>query len=288
RSRKASGTSSAVRDLQGMRPRRTMDGRGHGFCRALARFVAILTVLGDGVPAAAHDLSPLQDRFERIVESARADVGVALIHLESGARLDVHGNWRFPMASVYKLPIAVELLSQISQGALTLDRPVTIGTSDIRACCTLSRRHPKGGVMLSVAELLELMIVDSDNTAGDAVLRLVGGPAVVEKRLHALGFNGIKVNRYEGDIAFEMDGVFNPPPKEHWTLELQRRLIAEVPPEALRAARARYTGGDWRDTATPGDMALLLARLQSGSLLPRPATDRLLDLLTRVKTGPHR
>src|SRR5262245_22767796 len=135
-----------------------MDGRCHDSCRALAGCVAILTVLCGGVPAAAHDLSPLQDRFERIVESARADVGVALIHVESGARLDVHGDRRFPMASVYKLPIAVELLSQVSLGALTLDRQVTIGSSDIRACCTLSRRHPKGGVMLSVAELLELMI----------------------------------------------------------------------------------------------------------------------------------
>jgi len=265
-----------------------MDGPGNHFRLAHARFVAILAVLCGGVPAAADDLSSLQTTFGRIVETAHAEVGVALIHVESGARLDVHGDRRFPMASVYKLPIAIELLSQISHGELTMDRQVTIGPSDIRACCTLSRRHPKGGVTLSAGELLELMIVESDNTAGDALLKLVGGPAVVERHLHALGFTGINVNRYEGDIAFEMDGVFNPPPKEQWTLEMQRRLIAEVKPDAMRAARARYTGGDWRDTATPDDMALLLVRLQSGTLLPRPATDLLLDLLTRAKTGPRR
>ena len=32
------------------------------------------------------------------------------------------------------------------------------------------------------------MIIESDNTAGDAVLEAVGGPPVVERRLHALGF----------------------------------------------------------------------------------------------------
>ncbi len=265
-----------------------MDGAEAHFRLTRVRPLVVLAVLCYGVPAAAHDLSSLRTTFGRIVDSAHAEVGVTLIHVESGARLDVHGDRRFPMASVYKLPIAIELLSQVSQGTLTLDRQVAIGPSDIRACCTLSRRHPKGGVTLSAGELLELMIVESDNTACDAVLRLVGGPAVVDRHLHALGFTGINVNRYEGVIAFEMDGVFNPPPQEQWTLEMQRRLIAEVTPEALRKARARYTDGDWRDTSTPDDMALLLVRLQSGTLLPRPATDLLLGLLTRVKTGPRR
>src|SRR5206468_12728580 len=61
------------------------------------------------------------------------------------------------------LPIAIELLSQIAQGPLTVDRAVPIGPSDIRACCTLSRHHPKGGVTLSVGELLELMIMESED-----------------------------------------------------------------------------------------------------------------------------
>jgi beta-lactamase class A len=233
------------------------------------------------------DLTSLEAKFDRIVRAARGEVGVSLIHVESGARVAVHGDQRFPMASVYKLPIALELLTQVSQGMLTLDRQVPILASDIRACCTLSRRHPNGGVTLTAGELLELMIVESDNTAADAVLKLVGGPAVVEKRMRALGFDAINVNRYEGDIAFEMDGVLNPPPQAQWTLELQRRLIAEVPPAALRAARMRYTR-DPRDTATPDDMARFLARLQLGNLLSRAQTDLLLELMARAKTGPHR
>jgi beta-lactamase class A len=36
------------------------------------------------------------------------------------------------MASVYKLPIAIELLAQVSAGTLSLDRPIALAPSDIR------------------------------------------------------------------------------------------------------------------------------------------------------------
>ena len=233
------------------------------------------------------DLSALEATFSRLVGGARAEVGVALIHVESGARLAIRGDERFPMASVYKLPIALELLTQVSQRRMEMAREVTLGPSDIRACCTLSRRHPRGGVAMTVAELLELMIVESDNTASDAVLKLVGGPAVVQQRMRALGFTAINVNRYEGQTLLEMAGVQQPPPETEWTLELERRLISEVPISEVMAARARYTR-DPRDTATPDEMARLLGRLQLGNLLPAEQSNLLLDLMARAKTGPQR
>jgi beta-lactamase class A len=237
--------------------------------------------------ASGPGLSALEEKFARIVDRSRGQVGVSLIHVETGATVAVRGDQRFPMASVYKLPIAIELLTQIARRLLTWERTVTLAPSDIRACCTLSRRHPRGGVSITAGELLELMIVESDNTASDAVMRLVGGPAVVERRMRALGFNAINVNRYEGDINFEMTGVVNPPPQAEWTLELQYRLISEVTPQALREARERYTS-DPRDTSTPDEMARLLGRLQLGNLLPPQYTELLLDRMARVKTGPRR
>ena len=179
-------------------------------------------------------------------------------------------------------------LAQVAAGRLTLDRPIALAPSDIRACCTLSRRHPRGGVTVTAGELLELMIVESDNTASDAILKLVGGPPIVERRMRTLGFDSINVNRFEGDINFEMTGVAHPPPEAEWTLDLQYQLISEVTPEALREARARYTTSDPRDTSTPDDMARLLGRLQLGDLLPPQPTTLLLDLMARVKTGRRR
>jgi beta-lactamase class A len=252
-----------------------------------ALFVVILFCLACPAAASGPDLSRLEATFDRVIRTSGGEVGVALVHVETGARLSIHGDQRFPMASVYKLPIAVELLAQVALGKVSLDRTVTIGPSDIRACCTLSRRHPRGGITLTAGELLELMMVESDNTSADAALRLVGGPPMVQRRLRSLGFEAISVDRYEGDINFEMTGVENPPPQDQWTLEMQYRLISEVTPQALRDARARYVR-DPRDSATPDEMARFLEALQAGALLPRTATARLLNLMLRARTGPAR
>ena len=112
------------------------------FCLPLALVLLV------SVPVAAQkpDLTTLETTFKRIAGTARGRVGVALIHLESGATLHLRGDERFPMASVVKLPIAIEVLKQVAERTITLDRAVWLAASDIRPCCTIERRHPQGGV----------------------------------------------------------------------------------------------------------------------------------------------
>src|SRR5262245_62265596 len=91
--------------------------------------------------ASGPDLSLLEDKIDSIISRSRGTVGVSLIHVESGATLSVRGDERFPMASVYKLPIAIELLAQVSAGALSLDRAIALAAGDLRGCCTPPRTH---------------------------------------------------------------------------------------------------------------------------------------------------
>lgn len=257
---------------------------------SLARLLAASALVAlISAPAAAQklDLTPLEQTVKRIAGASRGRIGVALIHLESGASLHVRGHERFPMASVVKLPIAIEVLTQVAERKLTLNRAVWLGPSDIRPCCTIERRHANGGVSFTVMELLELAMVESDNTAADALLKLVGGTDVVERRLRAMGFQQINVDRSEGQLLLDMAGVTYAPPPDVWTVELQRRLVADVDRASLDLGRARYLS-DQRDTATPYETAQLLGRLQLGDLLPRAETDLLLSLMIRTTTGPRR
>ncbi len=257
--------------------------------QALRLCLLLTTVLLVSAPAAAQkpDLTKLEATVARIAGAARGRMGVALIHLESGATLDVRGDERFPMASIVKLPIAIEVLSQAAARTLTLDRAVWLDANDIRPCCTLERRHPNGGASLTVSELLELAIIESDNTAADALLDLVGGVNVVQRRLRALRFEKTSVDRTEGQLLLDMAGVMNAPPTEQWTVELQRKLVADVDRESLRIGRARYLT-DRRDTSTPNETAQLLGRLQLGDLLPSTETHLLLSTMLHTTTGTRR
>src|SRR5688572_17459534 len=140
--------------------------------------IPLVFILASSAFAQKPDVSPLQSTFERIAGAARGRVGIALIHLESGSTVNVRGHERFPMASIVKLPIAIEVLKQVAERKLTLDRAVWLAPSDIRPCCAIERRHPKGGVSRTVRELLELAMIESDNTAADALLKVAGGPDV--------------------------------------------------------------------------------------------------------------
>jgi beta-lactamase class A len=256
-------------------------------CARLFLVFAFMLLAGSSASAEKPDLAPLETMVQRIVDKARGRIGVALIHLESGATFNVRGHERFPMASVVKLPIAIEVLKQVVERKLTLDHLVWIGPNDIRPCCTIERRHPNGGVSRTVSELLELAIVESDNTAADALLKLVGGPNVVEKRLRSLGFHHINIDRTEGQLLLDMAGVTSAPPSDQWTVELQRRLVSEVDREALNRGRERYLT-DERDTTTAYETAQLLGRLQLGDLLPQAETTLLLTHLLQTTTGTRR
>src|SRR5512132_2769801 len=62
-------------------------------------------------PAAAAALpADLAEIFARAEREAGGHLGVALLHVESGERFSYHGTERFPMQSVFKLPLAIEVL----------------------------------------------------------------------------------------------------------------------------------------------------------------------------------
>jgi len=100
-------------------------------------------------------------------------MGFTAIHIETGRRITLRGSERFPMASTYKLPIAVQLLRlcrRRQQNGLT----TSFGLDQRfppRGCSVTGQVFKFGESSLSVRVLLELMLTVSDNTASDLILR---------------------------------------------------------------------------------------------------------------------
>ncbi|HEX7998107.1 MAG TPA: class A beta-lactamase, subclass A2 [Pyrinomonadaceae bacterium] len=210
-------------------------------------------------PAASTAASPtaspnkLREQMEQIATGAGGRVGAAVLLIETGETVALNGEQRFPMQSVYKLPIAMAVLRQVDEGVLRLEQKVRVEKEDLvgaRLHSPLRDGYPRG-TELSLENLLRFAISQSDGTASDVLMRLAGGPDVVMKYLHELGVNGLVVVNTEKELGQDQ------------SLQYQ----------------------NW---AAPESVLVLLRALQEGRGLSAESRALLLRLMTETPTGPKR
>lgn len=233
-------------------------------------------------------LQTLEREITRLAKVSGGVAGVTAIHLETGRRVSLNGADRFPMASTFKVPIAVQLLTRIDKGEIKLDQMIEIKQSDLHpGSGTISDLFNKGGLALSVRNLLELMLLISDNSATDVLLRTAGGPEAVTARMRALGIEGISVNRSTAQLIADWAGVSTLPPQDQWTPVTFFVAFAAVKPEDRKTAATKFDS-DPRDTSTPDGMAALLERIYRKDILKPESADLLMDIMRRCRTGDTR
>jgi beta-lactamase class A len=252
--------------------------------------LAALPLVISSVAAQGGDpnLRRLESEIGRLGAISGGKVGVGIIHLETGRELFVNGAEPFPMASTFKVPVAVELLTRVQAGRVRLDSMVNVRPSDLHpGSGTLTSLFNDPGVSLSVHNLLELMLLISDNSATDMVLRVAGGASAVNARLASLGINGISVDRPTIQLIADVIGVRNLGPETAWSPAAFDPMSRTVLPAVRQAARTAFYQ-DRRDTATPEGMARLLAKIWRGEALGPERTAQLLDIMLRCETGAAR
>ncbi|HEX6177163.1 MAG TPA: serine hydrolase, partial [Thermoanaerobaculia bacterium] len=181
----------------------------------------------------------LQERIDRITTDIDSTVGVAALHVESGRRIGIRANERFPMGSVNKFPIAVAFLRDVDARRLSLSDEITIQPSEFAPNHSPIRVRAKGQpVTLTLREVLEATVRNSDNTAADALLRLAGGAAAVTRTLTSAGVTGIDISRSKQQLGADLD----------------------------RPDGAEKLVTDERDTTTPAAMLALLERFYARQL----------------------
>jgi len=259
--------------------------------RARLPVLSALLVLGLlPLPAAAQTagdpgLERLRSEIERLTPLSAGTMGVGIIHLESGAEVYVNGDEPFPMASTFKVPVAVRLLTMVREGSLRLDSMITVRESDLHpGSGEISHLLDDPGVSLSVRNLMELMLLISDNSATDILLRTAGGGAAVRARLAELGIAGISVDRPTIELIADWVGVKGLPPEGERTPAAYQALQRALTDVDRAAARETFYG-DTRDTATPRGMAGLLRAVWNRDALDEAGTALLLDIMFRCETS---
>lgn len=219
--------------------------------------------------------------LERGVPHAR--LGVAVKDLGTGRTWVYRGGERFPLQSVFKLPLAWAVMQQVDREKIRLDGTLLVRRQDIQIPTTVLTTVPAKGKRFTVRRLVEMAVQESDNTAADLLMGRIGGPAAVTGAIAQSGFRG---DRYERELQRDSVGLqgFR---GSVATEAAYTAALARVPAGDRVAAFERYLR-DPRDTSTPEAMLAFLERFAKGEGL-RPASQRvLMKIAVETMTGPDR
>jgi len=174
-------------------------------------------------------LATAEPSIQAIAEPAGGTVGFAAMELASGRSLGLKRNESFPMQSVFKLPIAIEVLRQVDEGKIDLDHEILLGADDAREGVTTIVLPSR----MTVRKLLEAMVVSSDNVACDRLLALVGGPRAVDARMRGLGVEGIAIRFSEREMtAGKGDNTATPAAMVALLVRMARQGLGLLPTSA--------------------------------------------------------
>ena len=215
--------------------------------------LAMVTVGCAGVPPAG-DPHLLQE-ISATAASVDGRVGAGVLNLDMGQVTLVRSDDRFPMHSVYKLPIAMAVLHEVDAERWKLDQAIHIEPSDYvpqGVHSPLRERNGGRAADAAVIDLLRVMLIESDGTASDVLLRELGGPERVTSYLRS-------------------------------ELKVDEVVVATTEREMAADEMVQY-----RNWSTPRGMLKLLRLVHEGRALSKASNLILMRLMIESTTGPRR
>jgi beta-lactamase class A len=230
----------------------------------------------------------LRNQIESITKGVEGEFGVAAKHIETGEAIFVNGDTYFPMASVFKVPVLVEVMAQILEGRFTLEDEVSIQKNDQHLGSGYLSDLDAPGIKLSIKNLINLMMMISDNSATDILLTKVGAENV-NNRLLSYGLEKITVDRtcqhlimdaigmdYEKYKGLPFDDVIKGYRKER-----------RENPEAFEQASANFSQVI-KDQSSPKAMNRLLELIFKKEILDEESCDTIISVMLKCQTGERR
>ncbi|MDT7787948.1 MAG: beta-lactamase class [Pseudonocardiales bacterium] len=221
--------------------------------RTLLKSLALLPLAGcTAAPAprattTATSTSPTQIRHDALVELEKKYDARLGVFAAGVATIEHRADERFAFCSTFKGLAAAAVLHRNPMAHL--DTVVTYGSSDLMKSSKITSQHVQTGMKLR--DVCDAAVRYSDGTAGNLLLRDLGGPGELTRYLRELGDLETRMDRIEPDIT-------------------------------------SATPGDPRDTATPRSLGTDYQRLVLGDALEPEKRDFLKDLMVRNTTGANR
>lgn len=271
----------------------------------LAREQALAATAGseEGTASPAW-VETLQKRLEAIDAAYPGELGVYVHDLDSDASVSLRADQPWYLASGVKVPVAIAVIRAVENGELTLDSRIVLEADDFVDGAGRTNSHP-AGTPLRVDYLIEQMLIVSDNTATDVLIRTVGlervnavaaelmsetrGPITTLGDVRRHVYSTLHANAFQltGNDLLALRRAAMGKERVERLAQLLRVPSAEFLLTDLDSAFEAYYATNL-NTASLQDYGRMLIAVAEGQALAPEGTGYLLDVLSRVVTGDRR
>jgi beta-lactamase class A len=246
----------------------------------LAALAVLLVVI---LPCSAQNqqdkrIDRLQARVAELALSFPGTIGVYARNIETGAEVTYKSDERFPMASIYKIPIMVQIFREADAGRLSLTDRIDLTEADKRLGSGLLMYFTPG-LKPTLHDLLLMMITVSDNTATDKLFSIAGAKNV-NAMLATLGIKDVRVDRPTSEIITDWLAYGDPGVRKLSLSQMisNSEFFASFTPEKMEKADKLFLD-DPRDHASPRGIAELLVKIFRNEAASEKSCHDMLDLL---------
>ncbi|MGI5161675.1 class A beta-lactamase [Microbispora sp. CA-102843] len=221
--------------------------------KAAAITVSILAgAVPAATPAAAAPRTDVANALRALETSFKGRIGAYAIDTATGKTIGYRAGERFPLLSTFKAVAAGAVLARTTDRELTR-KVVHWKAGEVKDNSPETSKHVKDGMTL--AELARAAIIYSDNTAGNMLLKRIGGPKGLTRYFRTLKDPSSRLDRWETEL-----NDWSPKEKRDTTTpaSVARDLRALTVGDAL-GAKDRSRLITWLRDNTTGD-----ARIRAG------------------------
>ena len=225
--------------------------------RFIAPFLAVVSMYAAAAP---DERAPWQTEIDRKIAAFPAKTSLYAKNLRTGATFGLREDDPVRTASTIKLAIMVECFFEEAEGKVKPMEPIKL-TEDAKVSGSGLLQEFQTGDVLPLRDVVDLMIVMSDNTATNLILDRIGGNAV-NARMAQLGLQQTRVMR---KIAGD-------------------RNVLKANPGGTTEEGAKPENKKWGiGRSSPREMVSILEKLYRGELVSKAALEEMLTILKRQR-----
>lgn len=209
-----------------------------------------------------HDAASgkLDQAVKAKISGFKGKVSLSAKNLQTGQAYNLAGEQPVRTASTIKLAIMAECFAESAEGKLDLKQPLKV-TADEKVSGSGILQDFSDGDELPVRDMVDLMIVLSDNTATNLILNRVGGDAV-NARMAQLGLQQTRVMR---KILGDRNDL--------------KPFPTGITDEGAKPENKKWGIG----RSSPNEMVFLLEKIYRGELVNKAASGEMLTILKRQR-----